>query len=122
MIFDEYNKLSLTHNQLSTQYSELIDEYQMVLTEYNKLSLNYQILNSEYITLLKNYENVQFQYDDVKTTELLIKQEFEKSQIPVSKSNSAIFFDEFRKLIVTDQPSLQQPNDYSLQNQLNRLV
>ena len=31
-------------------------------------------------------------------------------------------FDEFRKLIVTDQPSLQQPNDYSLQNQLNHLV
>ena len=126
MIFDEYNKINLVHNQLSIQYRELLDEYQMVLSEYNELSLNYQILNSEYATLLQNYENVQFQYDDVKNTELIIKQEFEKSQIPVNKSNSDIFFDEFRKLVVidsvTDQSSLQQSSDYSLQNQLNRLV
>ena len=126
MIFDEYNKISLTHHQLSMQYSELLDNYQTILSEYNKLSLNYQILNSEHALLLKNYENLKFQYDDIKTTELIIQQEFEKSQIPVNKSNSDIFFDEFRKLVVidavTDQPSLQQPNDSSLQNQLNHLV
>ncbi len=63
-----YSELLIEYDELLTNYSDLLTEYETLLESYNELTATYGTLNSTYNSLLNEYNALQSTYNQLNST------------------------------------------------------